>query len=86
MVSLTLGDFYGAIVARIILGFLQGPVFPCLSAFVAPWFAINLAALLEFDVIFRIICVSVVHFRYPVKQRATLCSLGYIGLSVWFKI
>lgn len=32
-----IGDFYGLIAARIMLGILQGPVFPSLSAFVAPW-------------------------------------------------
>lgn len=55
-----LGDVYGLIATRVILGLVQGPVFPCLSSFVVPW--------------------------YPVDQRGKLCSIGYIGISVWIVI
>lgn len=57
------GDFYGLIATRVVLGLVQGPVFPCLASFIVPW--------------------------YPVDQRGKLCSIGYIGISVWnvqFKI
>lgn len=50
------GEEYGLIATRVILGLVQGPIFPCLSAFVVPW--------------------------YPIEQRGTLCSMGYIGISV----
>lgn len=50
------GDEYGLIATRVILGLVQGPIFPCLSAFIVPW--------------------------YPIEERGTLCSMGYIGISV----
>lgn len=57
--AIFLGDYYGLIATRVILGLVQGPTFPCLSAFVVPW--------------------------YPVEQRGRLCSIGYIGISVFKK-
>lgn len=32
------GDVHGLIATRVILGFVQGPTFPCLAAFVVPWY------------------------------------------------
>ncbi|XP_055326920.1 sialin-like [Sitodiplosis mosellana] len=35
------GDSNGLIATRVILGFVQGPTFPCLAAFVVPWYPIE---------------------------------------------
>lgn len=34
----TVGNFYGLITMRVILGLVQAPVFPALGAFVVPWY------------------------------------------------
>lgn len=39
--AIFLGDYYGLIATRVILGFVQGPTFPCLSAFVVPWYPVE---------------------------------------------
>lgn len=35
------GDVGGLIATRVILGLVQGPMFPCLTAFVVPWYPIS---------------------------------------------
>lgn len=35
------GDFYGLIANRVALGLVQGPVFPCLAAFIVPWYPVD---------------------------------------------
>lgn len=32
------GDVYGLIATRVVLGLVQGPVFPSFAAFVVPWY------------------------------------------------
>ncbi|XP_031629149.1 sialin-like [Contarinia nasturtii] len=35
------GEAYGLIATRVLLGFVQGPIFPCLAAFVVPWYPVE---------------------------------------------
>lgn len=36
-----IGEVYGLIATRILIGFLQGPLHPCLSSFAVAWFPLE---------------------------------------------